>query len=44
VRIEGGGVEHDARFSTVKGGVDFRGMRFNEVPGFSVPYHVYRRP
>jgi hypothetical protein len=44
VRIEGGAIEHDAQFSLAEGGVDFRGMRFGELPGFAAPYHVYRRP
>jgi hypothetical protein len=43
VRVEGGGIERDPEYAVLPGGVRFRGATYREVPGFTAPYHVYRR-
>jgi hypothetical protein len=43
VRFEGGQLERDGRLLVADGSVSFEGQRFDEVPGFSPPLHVYRR-
>jgi len=43
VRVDGGELERDPRFAFTPGGASFDGARFDEVPGFSPPWHVYRR-
>jgi 4-amino-4-deoxy-L-arabinose transferase-like glycosyltransferase len=43
LRMDGGGIERDAGFAHLPTGIRFREHDFVELPGFSAPYHVYRR-
>jgi hypothetical protein len=43
VRVEGGKLEHDPRFTLSGDSIRFQGHLFRELPGFTAPWHVYQR-
>jgi len=43
VRVEGGKLEHDPRFTLLADGIRFQDHLFRELPGFQAPWHVYQR-